>query len=84
MRRSKPRPRTGAPTSRVHAYTPRAIRKAIEAGVKCIEHGHLADEATAKLMAEKGVWWSMQPFLDDEVAIPFREGIGNRSKAAAR
>ena len=38
----------------VHAYTPRAIQRAIAAGVKCIEHGQLMDEATAKLMAEKG------------------------------
>ena len=50
----------------VHAYTPAAIQRAIAAGVKCIEHGHLMDEATAKLMAEKGIWLSMQPFLDDE------------------
>lgn len=54
----------------VHAYTPRAIQTAIAGGVKCIEHGQLADEATAKLMADKGVWWSLQPFLDDEDAIP--------------
>ncbi len=54
----------------VHAYTPRAVRRAIEAGVKCIDHGHLVDEATAKLMAERGVWWSLQPFLDDEDANP--------------
>lgn len=52
----------------VHAYTPRAIRMAIAAGVKCIEHGNLADEATAKLMAEKGIWWSMQPFFEGEFA----------------
>jgi imidazolonepropionase-like amidohydrolase len=64
----------------VHAYTPRAIQKAIRAGVKCIEHGNLADEATARMMAEKGVWWSLQPFLDDEDAIPFREGSANRKK----
>ena len=30
----------------VHAYTPKAVRRAIEAGVKCIEHGQLLDEAT--------------------------------------
>ena len=47
----------------VHAYTPRAIRQAIAAGVKCIEHGQLIDEPTAKLMADKGIWWSLQPFL---------------------
>jgi imidazolonepropionase-like amidohydrolase len=45
----------------VHAYTPRSIRQAIAAGVKCIEHGHLIDEPTAQLMAEKGIWWSLQP-----------------------
>src|SRR5262249_60930512 len=54
----------------VHAYTPRAIQRSIAAGVKCIEHGQLADDATAKLMAEKGIWWILQPFLDDEDAIP--------------
>jgi imidazolonepropionase-like amidohydrolase len=46
-----------------HAYTPEAIQRSIAAGVRCIEHGHLMDEATAKLMAEKGIWLSTQPFL---------------------
>jgi imidazolonepropionase-like amidohydrolase len=50
----------------VHAYTPRAIKRSVDAGVKCIEHGQLADDASAKLMADKGIWWSLQPFLDDE------------------
>ncbi len=63
----------------VHAYTPRAIRQAIEAGVKCIDHGQLLDEATARLMAEKGIWWSLQPFLDDGNS-PFPEGSPNRIK----
>jgi imidazolonepropionase-like amidohydrolase len=49
----------------VHAYTPRAVRQSIAAGVKCIDHGQLLDDATAKLMADKGIWWSLQPFLDD-------------------
>jgi len=64
----------------VHAFTPDSIRQAIEAGVQCIEHGHLLDEAILKLMAEKGVWLSMQPILDDEDAIPFPEGSENRKK----
>jgi imidazolonepropionase-like amidohydrolase len=63
----------------VHAYTPRAVRQAIEAGVKCIDHGHLLDDATAKLMAEKGVWWSMQPFTDDHPSR-YPEGSANRRK----
>jgi imidazolonepropionase-like amidohydrolase len=54
----------------VHAYTPRAIRQAIAAGVKCIDHGQLIDESTVKLMAEKGIWWSLQPLVDDEDVPP--------------
>ena len=44
----------------VHAYTVRAVRRAVEAGVKSIEHGQLLDEATMKLLAKKGVWLSLQ------------------------
>jgi len=64
----------------VHAYTPTAMQAAIKAGVKCIDHGHLADETTAKMMAEKGIWWSLQPFMDDEDAVPFPEGSDSRKK----
>jgi imidazolonepropionase-like amidohydrolase len=47
----------------VHAYNPRAIARSITAGVKCIEHGHLLDEATLKLMAEKGIFLSPQVMI---------------------
>lgn len=63
----------------VHAYTPRAVRQAIEAGVQCIDHGQLLDEATARLMAEKNVWWSLQPFTDDAPSA-YPEGSPNRLK----
>ena len=63
----------------VHAYTPRAVRQAIEAGVRCIDHGQLLDEATAKLIADKGIWWSLQPFVDDRPS-PYAEGTTNRIK----
>jgi imidazolonepropionase-like amidohydrolase len=55
----------------VHAYTPKAVRRAIEAGVKCIEHGQLLDEDTMKLLAEKGIFLSLQA-LDEapETASP--------------
>jgi imidazolonepropionase-like amidohydrolase len=64
----------------VHAFAPRAIQQSIRAGVRCIEHGQLADEETARMMADKGIWWSLQPFLDDEDAIPFPEGSASRKK----
>jgi imidazolonepropionase-like amidohydrolase len=63
----------------VHAYTPRAIRQAITAGVRCIEHGHLVDEPTVELMADKGIWWCLQPFLDDQDA-PRLPDPANRAK----
>lgn len=50
----------------VHAYTPEAMRNAIEAGVKVIDHGQLADEEVVKMMADKDIWWSIQPFLGGE------------------
>jgi imidazolonepropionase-like amidohydrolase len=64
----------------VHAYTPESIRRSIAAGVKCIEHGHLMDEETAKLIAEKGVWLSTQAF-PDELADAFPPGSLERLKA---
>jgi imidazolonepropionase-like amidohydrolase len=54
----------------VHAYPPSQIQRAIAAGVRCIEHGHLMDEATAMLMAEKDIWLSTQPFVGDDDAPP--------------
>jgi imidazolonepropionase-like amidohydrolase len=60
----------------VHAYTPRAISRSIRAGVRCIEHGHLADDPTAQLLAETQTWWSLQPFLDDEDAYVIPDPAG--------
>src|SRR5262245_21366976 len=54
----------------VHAYTARAIQMAIRGGVKCIDHGQLMDEETPKMMAEKRVWLSIQPFIDNQFANP--------------
>jgi imidazolonepropionase-like amidohydrolase len=63
-----------------HAFTSAAIQRAIAAGVRCIEHGFLMDEATAKLIAEKGVWLSLQP-LPEELRQGFPVGSVQRAKA---
>lgn len=39
-----------------HAYTPEAITRAVEAGVRTIEHGNLIDAETAALMAARGAY----------------------------
>lgn len=49
----------------VHAYTTRAITRAVKAGVKCIEHGQLLDAPTLRLMKKNGVWLSCQNLVAD-------------------
>jgi len=67
----------------VHAYTPHAVRTAVEAGVRCIEHGQLLDEPTIALLAERGVRLCLQPFLDDDDAPPLsRSSTGWTSRSA--
>jgi imidazolonepropionase-like amidohydrolase len=64
----------------VHAFTSEAIQQAIAAGVKCIEHGFLMDEATARLIAAKGIWLSTQP-LAEEMRTDLPVGSVQREKA---
>ena len=54
----------------VHSYTAKAIQNAIRGGVRNVEHGQLIDEETAKLMQETNTSVCMQPFYNDEDAIP--------------
>jgi imidazolonepropionase-like amidohydrolase len=39
-----------------HAYSAKAIERAVKGGVRTIEHGNLIDPPTARLMAEKGAY----------------------------
>lgn len=63
----------------VHAYTAKAVRTAIRAGVKSIEHGQLIDEDTIRMLIENNVWLSIQPFLGDPDPR-FPEGSPRRQK----
>jgi hypothetical protein len=66
----------------VHAYTNKAVNQAIEAGVKCIDHGQLLeDEEPFKTMAKKGVWLSLQAFFNDgDRKSPYPEGSDTYKK----
>lgn len=55
-----------------HAYTPRAIQRAVLAGVRSIEHGNLLDQETASLMRQHGVF--LVPTLVTYEALA-REGV---------
>ncbi|KRA01260.1 amidohydrolase family protein [Achromobacter sp. Root565] len=66
----------------VHAYTSRAVGMALDAGVRCVEHGQLIDEDTARRIADMGAWWSLQPFLDDEDAVPTQSPLQRQKQLA--
>jgi len=63
----------------VHAYTPRAIQTALRAGVLCIDHAQLIDDETAKMLADKKAWLSLQPFIDEGKSL-YDDGSPNRIK----
>lgn len=46
----------------VHAYTDAAVNRALDAGVKVIEHGHLLTEDTLKRLKAEDVYLSSQSF----------------------
>ncbi len=50
----------------IHVYQDAHINLAIDQGVKCIEHGFLMEEKTAKRMAKEGVVLSAQSFMSYE------------------
>jgi imidazolonepropionase-like amidohydrolase len=56
-----------------HAYTARSIRRALECGVRSIEHGNLIDEETLDLILEKGAF--LVPTLCVYEML-YREGAG--------
>ncbi|HEV8438633.1 MAG TPA: amidohydrolase family protein [Methylomirabilota bacterium] len=56
-----------------HAYSPSAVRNALEAGVRCIEHGNLIDETVAKELRKAGAY--LVPTMITYEAI-WREGKG--------
>ena len=62
-----------------HAFTPAAIERSVANGVRCIEHGLLMDEPTARLMSEKGIWLSIQP-VPKELGDAFPPGSVERAK----
>ena len=55
-----------------HAYSPRAIERAVRAGVRSIEHGNLLDEKAARTMKECGAW--LVPTLATYAALDAEAG----------
>jgi imidazolonepropionase-like amidohydrolase len=68
-----------------HAYSPRAITRAVEAGIRTIEHGNLMDEASARAMRKAGAFYvptlaTYNAFNNDPAMKEF--SVDMRAKAA--
>jgi imidazolonepropionase-like amidohydrolase len=73
-----------------HAYTPEAIRMAVDNGVRCIEHGNMIDEATAARLAELGatmvptlVTYRAMDDMGEKVGLPAANLAKNKGVFAA-
>jgi imidazolonepropionase-like amidohydrolase len=68
----------------VHAHSAESVQRAARAGCTQVEHGVFADDATRKLMAERGTYFDPQSglvfhnYLDNRKRF---EGIGNYNEA---
>jgi imidazolonepropionase-like amidohydrolase len=51
-----------------HAYIPESIQRSVNAGVRSIEHGNLIDDASARLMAERGCYLVPTLVTYDQIA----------------
>lgn len=63
-----------------HAINDEAVIHSLDAGVKSIEHAHMATRETLERMKAEGAWLSMQPFLDDEDAPALNEAQSAKYK----
>jgi len=61
-----------------HAYAPQTIKRAIAAGVACIEHAHLMDDEAAQMMADKASGSASSRF---SARTTCRDGRPSREKA---
>lgn len=66
----------------VHCYNNKGVRRAIDNGVKCVEHGQLMNEKTLKLMQKKDVWLSPQVIVFTFIPKGYTEDQANKHRQA--
>jgi len=65
-----------------HVYNSEGIRRAIDNGVKSIEHANLIDEATLRYMMEKDVWLSPQVIVYTFIPKGYNEDQAEKHRQA--
>jgi imidazolonepropionase-like amidohydrolase len=67
----------------VHVHNPVAIKRALKAGVKSIEHAMLADEEAMKMIAEYDAYASIQALVAKQLLDVYKEPDPRLAKAQA-
>jgi len=65
-----------------HVYNSKGIRRAVENGVKSIEHGQLVNEETLRYMKEKDAWLSPQVIVYTFIPKGYTEDQANKHRQA--
>jgi imidazolonepropionase-like amidohydrolase len=65
-----------------HVYNSEGIRRAVDNGVKSIEHGNLVDEPTLRYMKEEDVWLSPQVIVYTFIPKGYTEDQANKHRQA--
>ncbi|NYT20943.1 MAG: amidohydrolase family protein [Methanomicrobiales archaeon] len=65
-----------------HVYNSAGIRRAIDNGVKSIEHANLIDEETLRYMKEKDIWLSPQVIVYTFIPKGYNEDQANKHRQA--
>ena len=60
----------------VHIYNAKGAIRALNAGVKCLDHGHLINEEVIKLLKEKDAWLVPQTFWTTAPPDFWAPGLG--------
>ena len=66
-----------------HVFNPVGIKRALNAGVKTIEHGHLIDEEAMELLAEKEAILSPQVYVMDDAEAHLHRSSPRRQTEAS-
>ncbi|UTT86218.1 amidohydrolase family protein [Vibrio pelagius] len=65
-----------------HVYNSDGIRRAVDNGVKCIEHANLIDEDTLRYMMDNDVWLSPQVIVYTYIPRGYTEDQANKHREA--
>jgi imidazolonepropionase-like amidohydrolase len=65
-----------------HVYNNDGVRRAIDNGVKCIEHGNLMSESTLRYMKKHDIWLSPQVIVFTFIPHGYTEDQANKHRQA--